>query len=227
MNGDPFAGADRPLDKFDTMYHHDSMHALFDDPRTCDGPHVTPVDDLPALAAAIDASSCQLAICPRDTDPALAALGTLAIDPITSIDTIMPVAQLASDLPRALMEAGYPADLAVPLAIDIARLARFHAGIRRVAAVRIRLEWIVTDACRRFHMDYVTTRLLVTYRGAGTQWVEATRPDAIRHIPRNAIALLKGRRLVAEPAILHRSPPLADPAAARLLLVVDPVAADD
>lgn len=187
----------------------------------------TQVEHLSALGAALADPACQLAICHRHADPELGAITTLAFTALASIDTILPVAGLDIALSSALADAGYPAPLGGALSRDITDLARLHAAIRGVAAVRVRLDWIVGDACRRFHMDYVTTRLLVTYRGAGTQWIEAARPDRIRQLPGNAVALLKGRLLVAEPTILHRSPPVADDGDARLLLVVDPVLSGD
>lgn len=202
------------------------MHSL---PNTIDdvtGLSVVGVDTLAALRVAIARPECLLALCERHPDPALAHLATLAFDAIEPIDLIMPLASLDGDVPVALGLAGYPASLIEALAADIVALARLHAAIGDVAHVRIRLEWIVTDACRRFHADYVTTRLLVTYRGAGTQWIEAARPQAIRAVPGHAVALLKGRLLVPEPHILHRSPPVADARGARLLLVIDPVAAE-
>lgn len=202
------------------------MHAVLQSRDATTDRLVAQVDDPEALGRAIVQGPCMLAWCPRRPDPALGALATLRFAAIDPIDTVIGVAALATDVPVALGLAGYPAGVATALAADIVRLARLHAAIREVAQVRVRLEWIVTDACRRFHADYVTTRLLVTYRGAGTQWIDAADPQAIRHIPQGAVALLKGRLLAAEPRILHRSPPVADPRAARLLLVIDPVAAD-
>lgn len=184
---------------------------------------VVRVGDPAALAAAITDPECLLALCERRVDPALAAIGWLAHDRLDPIDAVMPVATLAGDLPAALGLAGYPAVPGDALAADVVRLAMLHAAIRGVERVRIRLEWIVTDACKRFHADYVTTRLLVTYRGAGTQWILVDRPAVVGHIPCGAVAILKGRLLAPEPRLLHRSPPVATPREARLLLVIDPV----
>ncbi|MEH3160047.1 MAG: DUF1826 domain-containing protein [Sphingomonas taxi] len=151
-------------------------------------------------------------MCERRADPALAAIAWLAHDRLDPIDAVMPIATLAGDLPAALGLAGYPAVPGDALAADIIRLAMLHAAIRSVERVRIRLEWIVTDACKRFHADYVTTRLLVTYRGAGTQWILADRPAVVGHIPCGAVAILKGGCSSPNPACStarHPSPPRA------------------
>lgn len=199
------------------------MHALLNTTDRIVGRLVARVDTLDALGPALARPDCLLAVYERRPDPALAALDTLAFEAIDPIDMVMPVATLDGDVPVALGLAGYPGGVTEALAADVVRLARLHAAIRTVTRVRIRLEWIVTDACKRFHADYVTTRLLVTYRGAGTQWIDAARPQAIGQVPGHAVAMLKGRLLAPEPRLLHRSPPVADVEGARLLLVIDPI----
>ena len=90
----------------------------------------------------------------------------------------------------------------------------------------IRLEVVDTDACRRFHTDYTTLRLLTTYRGQATQWIRVGSPDRIEQMAAGEIGIFKGRRLLDDPPILHRSPPIGDRGESRLLLVIDPVIAD-
>src|SRR6056297_2880110 len=50
---------------------------------------------------------------------------------------------------------------------DIPALADRFAGLMRARFLRLRLDVIETDACRRFHIDAVTARLICTYRRAG------------------------------------------------------------
>ena len=100
---------------------------------------------------------------------------------------------------------------------DMAALARrfFHASGESEAEARLRR---VTDgACSKFHLDFVRLRLLTTYVGRGTQRLAG---DRRREPPPGAAALLKGRRSSIEPdrLVLHRSPPLARDAPARLVL---------
>ncbi len=113
------------------------------------------------------------------------------------------------------------------LAADIAQLAHVFAAIARREEVRIRLEGVTHDSCRRFHVDSVGLRLLCTYRGPGTQWTMCG-PDcpAPHAAPACAVLLLKGSRHdpPAPPDCLHRSPPvsrLPENRRARLLLRID------
>lgn len=119
-----------------------------------------------------------------------------------------------------------------PLLVDVAALARLYAHHWKRPTVRLRLEAIRDDACRRFHADQVHARLLCTYRGPGTEWlarrdvrraddghVGEPDPRAIRRLGRFEVGLLAGAR--APVPCVHRSPPLAGSGRDRLLLVVD------
>ncbi len=132
-------------------------------------------------------------------------------------------------LDRAL---GPRAPALAPLILDVGALARRYAQIARLARIRLRLEAIRDDACRRFHADQVRLRLLCTYRGPGTEWIPraAVRlaedgyvadpdPAQIRRLERFAVGLFAGAR--APLPCIHRSPPLAATGGDRLLLVID------
>ena len=58
-----------------------------------------------------------------------------------------------------------------PLFDDVSLLAGLYGRLVGRPAVRLRLERITEDACRRFHADHVRLRLLCTYRGPGTEWL--------------------------------------------------------
>jgi hypothetical protein len=98
------------------------------------------------------------------------------------------------------------------LAADMTQLALVFAAITRQQRVRIRLDGVTHDACRRFHMDATGLRLLCTYRGAGTQWTLCG-PDcrAPHQAPACSVALIKGSRHEPPPpeGCLHRSPPVS------------------
>lgn len=108
---------------------------------------------------------------------------------------------------------------------DVLNLAHQYRTFSQTQELRVRLEIITGDSCRRFHVDNVPLRLLCTYAGPGVQWryqdeetIQETRPGAI--------TLLKGLKFPGwseERAILHRSPPLSSCAFStqRLLLTVD------
>lgn len=114
------------------------------------------------------------------------------------------------------------------IATDIASLSAAFAVIMALSHVAIRLERVVGDACERWHADYVSVRLICTYRGSGTQWIERSvdSTDALvvetpRSLSPGAVGLFKGRNLAGEEAIVHRSPPIAGTGEERLLLVID------
>jgi hypothetical protein len=148
----------------------------------------------------------------------------LKLDEVDDMLFACEIDALATALPGATEQAGYP-DLPA-LTADIALLARQHAAIAGNARVRIRLEVVETDACRKFHSDYVTLRTITTYLGQGTQWTEAEGRDRAG-LPGGEVGMFKGRLWQETSAILHRSPPIGNTGARRLVLVIDPAPADE
>lgn len=127
--------------------------------------------------------------------------------------------RLGRDLPRS----GLRQRLAADLASDAVDLATAFATIMASDRVVLRLERITGDACKRFHADYMSVRLITTYRGPGTEWLgqcDGSRvaegrasDDAVVHrLEARAVAMMKGRLWAPERPLVHRSPP--PPAAA-------------
>lgn len=129
---------------------------------------------------------------------------------------------------------------------DIVRVAEAFAEATNMHCLDIRLERIDDDMCRRFHVDHYPCRLLCTYAGPATQWLENA--DVIRerlgaqglHFPNPETNMIRSggriRRLRAfDVAILkgdlwkdggslgavHRSPPIKRRNIRRLLLKID------
>jgi hypothetical protein len=105
--------------------------------------------------------------------------------------------------------------------------------------VEVRLEVITGNACSRFHADNVSVRLLTTYRGPGTEWLDVDVGDetysvseypeaAVRQVPRFAVTLFKGRQATrrSSPLVLHRSPPIEGTGQTRLILCVSDAGTD-
>ncbi|MEL6373601.1 MAG: DUF1826 domain-containing protein [Pseudomonadota bacterium] len=114
------------------------------------------------------------------------------------------------------------------LADDISALAAAFADLTQAAFVRLRLDVVNTDACRKFHVDAISSRLICTYRGTGTQYGVARdgeQPDRVFTAPVGAPLVLRGKLWPAkQPSrLLHRSPPIAGTGETRLVLVVDPL----
>jgi hypothetical protein len=122
---------------------------------------------------------------------------------------------------RALMrELPFPAR---PRGGDIETLAAMFAGLAGEAEIRLRLEHVDDDACRCHHVDSVGLRLLCTYAGPGTEWLD---PGGHAHrMPLMHVGVFKGTRFPdAAPRVLHRSPPvshLPPGKRSRILLCID------
>ncbi|MEL6692171.1 MAG: DUF1826 domain-containing protein [Pseudomonadota bacterium] len=134
-------------------------------------------------------------------------------------------------LAKVFGDAGHPGDPALSwLSQDVGRLAHLVADINGVSSVRLRIEPVFDNACRRFHVDNVVCRLICTYRGPGTQLsLHPGKMDEIETISTGAPILLKGKQWPQGDSIglHHRSPPIEGTGLSRLVLVLDPVHEDD
>jgi hypothetical protein len=111
---------------------------------------------------------------------------------------------------------------------DTAALAALFADLLRARWLRLRLDVVTTNACRKFHIDRVTARLVCTYRGTGTQYgvsTDGAEPRRIFTVPTGAPILLRGTLWPERPraGLMHRSPPIEGTGETRAVLVLDPV----
>ena len=142
-----------------------------------------------------------------------------------------------SDLRRAvephLDEIGMPpGDMRDLLIGDVDDLVSAFAGIARSDLVDVRLERVSHDSCWKFHWDFVEARLLTTYRGPGTEWVQPIHAERalraqkrfkgpLEHVSGNDVAIFKGNCAGPDSGIVHRSPPIAGTGCTRLLLALN------
>ena len=161
-----------------------------------------------------------------------AAIGQADLGGVEFLRFETPADRVAEELCLAFLEAGIEGD-GWALAEDAQLLACAFARNLGIDDVAIRLEHVTGDACRRFHADYVSARLITTYSGPGTQWLDAGAaarheagiappPTEIRQLREGDVGIFKGRRWPGATSIVHRSPPILASGAARLLLVIDP-----
>jgi hypothetical protein len=187
----------------------------------------------PAILMTVHRPGVNLAIWHRDLPPTLSGASLralLAAAPFTAIAVGAP-----PDLPDRL-SAQLPAPAPLDLLLDLADLATVFTMLDGgPPRVRVRLEALVHDGCKKWHADSVGLRLLCTYRGPGTQWLpmdggapaaramDGTPPGSIGQIPPGAVAVLKGERYPDNlgNGCIHRSPPAGPGPRARLLLCVD------
>lgn len=111
---------------------------------------------------------------------------------------------------------------------DLAALAHIFSDVVDAPFVRLRLDVIATNACRKFHVDRLTARLICTYRGAGTQYGVSSYgrdPDRIYTTGTGSPLVLRGHLWPASaaPELVRRSPPIEGTGETRLVLVLDPV----
>lgn len=115
----------------------------------------------------------------------------------------------------------------------IGQIERF-VRLRPVPSIEVRLEVISDDACAKFHADHLSLRLMTTYRGPATEWLDPALaaeaccpadvpPAAIRRLSRFAVAVIKGRkaRCRSGPLVLHRSPSIEGRGQTRFFLCVN------
>jgi hypothetical protein len=123
--------------------------------------------------------------------------------------------------------AGAFPDLPADLRADAATLARRFAAVMNVTAVRVRIERVDSNACKKVHADYTDVRLITTYAGPGTDIAphasDADRGECcLERVPTGWIGLFKGRTYGAgHRPCFHRSPPAGDLGEKRLVLVID------
>ena len=126
----------------------------------------------------------------------------------------------------------WPDEVRALLIADIANLVAEFSCVAQTDLVDVRLEGINHDACWKFHRDRVEARLLTTYGGPATQWVQprhaaqALREQKqyqgpIEQLQDNAVAIFKGTCAGRDRGIVHRSPPVAATDETRLLLCLN------
>lgn len=195
-----------------------------------------------SVAVIADKAEVLAAICEQDVsiavwerDP-LSGLSKLKLDGIADVRFTTAVEELPDALNNALDDAGYERCITHDvLHGDILLLANHFAKIMETEFVEIRLEHVTTNACKRFHTDYVTARLITTYLGQGTQWLDGD--DAadcgcgdlhnIQQMQAGDIALFKGRLWSQDTPAIHRSPPIEGTGEERLMLVINPARSKD
>ena len=130
--------------------------------------------------------------------------------------------------------------------MDVGRLAVIFSDLFDLKRVGLRLRTLDKPMCPRFHVDSVTCRLVCTYGGMGTEWLEDVYvdhvklgsasaglmdehsglildPDAVHIMPTYAVGLLKGNAWEGneQHGAVHRSPQFNQALPRRLLLTLD------
>ncbi|MEL7197073.1 MAG: DUF1826 domain-containing protein [Pseudomonadota bacterium] len=177
---------------------------------------------------AIGDPECNLAIWQRDI---AIDLSDFVANQYEEIRFDTPLDQLRPRLNEELLSSkSLSATIRDQLIEDVEMLGRKYCSILDLSALEVRLEIVSTDACRKWHSDYVKARLITTYAGTGTQWLtsdDANRvkrnqdPARINTMSSGDVGIFKGK-LATDNPVVHRSPPIAGTGERRLLLVLNP-----
>ena len=102
------------------------------------------------------------------------------------------------------------------------------SGIIHAPYLKLRLQAVSTNACRKFHIDNIKARLICTYRGRGTQYgrsENSTEPREVKNVSTGSVMIMRGTLWPESPnsGLLHRSPPIEGTDEIRLVLVLDPI----
>lgn len=152
-----------------------------------------------------------------------------AASQVLTVDEDQPpkLTDLASELRDIEGHAGFVA--------DVAWLTHAFACLTGAKRVGLRLRTLHKAMCPRYHVDWVALRLITTYAGVGSQWLEegamarehlgdaAAEPASPpRQLQAGSVALFKGERWDGNEGrgIIHRSPPVPDHQG-RLLMTLD------
>lgn len=160
-------------------------------------------------------------------------LSALTFEQLPDLRILVKPEDLAETLRKYLNLCNMPSgDMRDYLIGDIDDLVHTFADITECEAVDVRLERISHDACWRFHRDRVDARLLVTYLGPGTEWVEPQHADAavaeqndytgpVAGLRTFDVGLFTGSMAEDGGGVVHRSPPVMELGLTRLLLCLN------
>jgi hypothetical protein len=138
-----------------------------------------------------------------------------------------------SAIDALFMQSGMPTgSMRNRLCDDMTMLVRLFSVTLAIDHVDVRVETIQNDACWRFHRDCVRARLLTTYCGPGTQWVDPiysaqaiaeqrAYSGVLRDFQRNDVGLFKGNCSPPASGIVHRSPPIRNTGQVRVILCLN------
>lgn len=190
--------------------------------------------DLRQKLSEIRKSGVQMAIWQRRLSADLQAwLELLDVACLPDLRILVRPSDLKSALGELLNECSMPDDeMRLTFVEDIDKLVSLFAEITRKEYVDVRLQSIDNDACWKFHRDTVKMRLLTTYVGPSTEWVNQRDAEEalfnqkdyqglIERFHQHEVGIFKGSEYDDGNGIVHRSPPIAGKDCNRLLLCLN------
>jgi hypothetical protein len=182
----------------------------------------------------IFAPRTQICLHSRPSTPELLdAVATLKVRPWTGLHTVL---RLNADRFSDTSALPLPPSIVHPaLRRDLAFLVELYSDLLGCSRIGLRIERLERAMCPGWHVDRTGIRLLCTWSGPGTEWLDDPRID-LACLPSSAagaaatgqaqpfdIVLLKGRAWQGNAAAgaAHRSPEVAPGSGPRLLVALD------
>ncbi len=192
------------------------------------------VADTPVALNAFLNPGCAAALWRRQTPPSVQSwLNDLDPEDLPKGRVILPLGKVAETVGHLCDMSGLTT---CPerdwLEADITLLTEVFSDLVSARYLRLRLDVVTTNACRKFHIDAITARLVCTYRGTGTQYGisrDGAEPKRVFTVQTGSPILLRGTCWPETPrsGLLHRSPPIEGTGETRLVLVLDPITDPD
>ncbi len=179
-------------------------------------------DSSPQVLADILRDEVNLAVWQRQLPPQLQDFASLVVGlhPLLADERVIDVDEHEAPVLAGLLRGaedvyGYEAFVA-----DVTWLIAAYTCLLGARRIGVRLRVLEAAMCPRFHVDHVPLRMLTTYTGAGSEWVEegsvnrtrlhAEIPpvDKIKRLCTGDVCLLKGEKFQGNEGhgIIHRSP---------------------
>lgn len=189
------------------------------------------------LATALE-EGVNLSVWERRLPASVKAFTSTLINTVTHLTESLAVELPTEDAQPGLqgLVAGYRhIDGCADFMADVGWLVQAYSCLLGARRVGLRLRVLERTMCPRFHVDYVPLRLITTYVGAGSQWLEegamcrsqlgnpAEEPrHSIHQLGCGHVALFKGEKWLGNEGrgLIHRSPQM-EMSEKRLVLTLD------
>ena len=165
---------------------------------------------------------------------------TLMANNFNGIDAVITADSVKELIANELDKSAVHTSGKLTLRDDMVSLTHLFLSITQKQQTRLLLKIVCDDACRKFHTDRYDLRLLCTYVGSGTEWIEdrfvnrnsleggnndsiIKDPSKIKTMKPFEVGILKGEASAANKGkgVVHRSPPIQQKNEKRLVFRLD------
>lgn len=168
----------------------------------------------------IEMYGVDVVVAERVASPAwLASLEPLP--PTGRVDTVVTPATVEQVAAQSVACLGIAQAARTQLARDVTVIAAAFLDRFGIATAKLRLEVSAGTVCPKFHSDSVHLRMITTYVGPGTEYIQRNSESNVEQVAHGSFCFLKGRKHATHAdTVLHLSPEM-DETGARLILALD------